>query len=164
MSESYFLKKVQFKNLQKLVGTNLNRPQIFRRAWAGGQVSSFNAYIDKQESTLKGVLKEGSNMQRPNQYKILIFSIQYDFQILLKYQFSIQSEEYKTKQKKEQRTKNKFRYQYWSGSKLFLPKPKLSPFFRILTENAELVTNFFICLKKDRIRHSVCYDMKEENK
>ena len=49
--------------MQKLVGTNLNRPQIFRRAWAGGQVSSFNAYIDKQESTLKGVLKEGSNMQ-----------------------------------------------------------------------------------------------------
>ena len=98
-----FSKKVQFQNLQKLVGTNLNRPQVFRRAWAGGQVSSFNAYIDKQESTLKGVLKEGSNMQRPNQQKmkILIFSIQYDFQILLKYQFSIQSEEYKTKQKKK---------------------------------------------------------------
>ena len=63
ISESSFLKKVHFQNLQKLVGTNLNRPQIFRRAWAGGQVSSFNAYIDKQESTLKGVLKEGSNMQ-----------------------------------------------------------------------------------------------------
>jgi hypothetical protein len=56
----FFSKKVQFQNLLGL--TNLNRPQIFRRAWAGGQVSSFNAYIDKQESTLKGVLKEGSNM------------------------------------------------------------------------------------------------------
>ena len=125
--------------------------------------------------------------QRPDQYKmkILVFSIQYDFQILkYQYQYSIWRILNKTQYQYAEKTEvsvfsillgTKPRFGIGNQNqdqvsvsvlepKLFLPKPKLPPFFRILIENAKLVTTVCIYLKRQCfLWYEGCKQMKNKH-